>query len=373
MIVSYDPLLVALSILIACSGAYAGLQLARRIEPRRGPARKVMLSAAAVTLGCGIWSMHFVGMLALSLPVAISYDILLTLVSALVGILFTGLGLYIASYGALTPRRLALAGLLMGLGISTMHYVGMAAVRANCVISYAPPLVAASVAVGIAASSLALWLAFAPRRPWHSVAGATVMGLAISGMHYTAMAAASFLPVEVLIESATPALSPYLLAIVVAVAAFLIFGFALLIALPEVPARDRAAEAVPEPNPEASPVPAPVGEPRLTRLPVQRNKTTLLLDLEEIVSIQADAHYTRVNDGRQSYFCAFSLSELESRLDPNRFLRVHRSHIVNLKHARAFERHKEQGLIRLDGADSPGVPVSRRNVPKLETALGMRT
>lgn len=367
MIVSYDPLLVALSIVIACAGAFAGLQLAHRVGFGPGPRRKAWLSGAAVALGCGIWSMHFVGMLAVSLPIAISYDILLTLVSALLGILFTGLGLYSASYGPLTARKLGLAGLLMGLGISTMHYVGMAAVRGNCVIAYTPSLVAASVLVGIAASSLAIWLAFRPQRPWHRLAAATVMGLAISGMHYTAMAAATFLPVEVLLDYAAPALSPYLLAIVVAVAAFLIFGFALLIALPELPATEAAEEeqAVAE---EAQPAAEP-----LVRLPVQRNRTTLLLELDEIVSIQADAHYSRISDGKESYFCALSLAELEARLDPAVFLRVHRSHIVNLKHARAFERHKEQGLIRLGGADSPGVPVSRRNVPKLELALGMRS
>jgi len=106
---------------------------------------------------------------------------------------------------------------------------------------------------------------------------------------------------------------------------------------------------------------------------VQQNKATLFLDLDDIVSIQADAHYTRVYDGACSYFCSYSLSELEAKLDPARFLRVHRSHIVNLCHARAFERHKEQGLIRLDGAAAPSVPVSRRNVPKLRMALGLQS
>lgn len=372
MVATYDPLLILLSVVIAILGAYAGLRLARGLLRQGGTLRKALLSAAAVTIGGGIWSMHFVGMLALELPVTINYDVLLTLVSALVSILVTGVGLSIASYGEASLRRLAAAGVFMGLGISSMHYIGMAAVRANCVIGYSYGLVAASVLVGIAAASLALWLAFNLKGPWQTFAAAVVMGLAIAGMHYTAMAAATFLPVEVLIEYAAPALSPYLLAIVVALAAFLIFGLALLIALPDqaipgVVAKLAGEAAEPEP-------PAALNglhPERLTRLPVERNKTILLLDLEQIVSIQAEAHYTRVSDGAETYFCSFSLSELEARLDPAVFLRVHRSHIINLRHARAFEKHREQALVRLGGGAGASVPVSRRNVPRLREALGL--
>ena len=377
MTATYDPLLIALSIVIAIVGAYAGLQLAQRLRSKSGVPRKVLLSTAALTIGGGIWSMHFVGMLALSLPVTINYDVLLTLVSALVSILVTGLGLFVASYGALTLPRLALAGLLMGLGISCMHYIGMAAVRANCVISYNATLVIASVLIGIAASALALWLAFRRRTLSQTLLGATVLGLAIAGMHYTAMAAATLLPAEALVTYAAPALSPHLMAIVIAVAAFLLFGFALLVALPDrpegpAPAIESASPTRPEdaPNPAALP-PAALLPASLLKVPVVRNKATVLLDPEDIVSIQAESHYTRVHDGNQSYFCSHSLSELEARLDPSMFLRVHRSHIVNLRHAKSFERRREQGVITLDGADEPAVPVSRRNVPRLRAALGL--
>ena len=151
--------------------------------------------------------MHFIGMLAVKLPISVNYDVLLTLVSALVAVLVVGLGVFVASFGKLTLSRLATGGALMGAGISTMHYIGMSAIRANCVVSYAPPLVVASIVVGMAASTLALWLAFSPDRKPHVMAGAAAPGLAISGMHYTAMAAASFLPVEVLVEISGPALS----------------------------------------------------------------------------------------------------------------------------------------------------------------------
>lgn len=367
MAVTYDPLLVALSVVIAILGSYTGLRLARRLVAKIGPVRKVLLSGAAVAIGGGIWSMHFVGMLAARLPVPITYDVLLTLISALVAILVTGLGLFIASFGALTSRKLAAAGLLMGLGISTMHYVGMAAVRANVVMNYAGGLVALSVVIGVGASALALWLAFNRLGPRQTVAAAVVMGLAISGMHYTAMAAMTLSPATVIVDYAAPALSPQILAIVVAVTAFLIFGFTLLVALPDRPGG--AAEQAPGIEPTGQ---APAKPVYLTKLPVQKNKATLFLNLADVVSIQAEAHYTRVCDGKESYFCSLSLSDLEGRLDPAAFLRVHRSHIINLSHAKSLERRNEQALLRLDGTIPPSVPVSRRNMPKLRSALGLQ-
>ncbi|MHA1571877.1 MAG: MHYT domain-containing protein [Alphaproteobacteria bacterium] len=373
MVVTYDPLLVTLSIVIAILGSYTGLRLAQRLVAESGPVHKAYLSGAAVTIGGGIWSMHFVGMLAARMPMPITYDVLLTLNSALVAILVTGLGLFIASFGALTPRKLAAAGLLMGLGISTMHYVGMAAVRANVVMDYASVLVVLSVLIGIFASALALWLAFSRLGPWQTAAAAVVMALAISGMHYTAMAAMSLSPATIFVDYAAPALSPYLLAVVVAVTAFLIFGFTLLVALPD---RPKSSEEPPAAN-RAEAVAdktsvAPVAAANyLIRLPVQKNKATLFLDLEDVVSIQAEAHYTRVYDGTETYFCSLSVSELEEKLDRAVFLRVHRSHIVNLHHAKSLERHNEQAVIRLDGATAPSVPVSRRNVSKLRMALGL--
>ena len=377
MVVTYDPLLVTLSIVVAILGSYTGLRMARRMTPESGPVRKAYLSGAAVTIGVGIWSMHFVGMLAVRMPVTINYDVLLTLISALVAILVTGLGLFIASFGVLTPRKLAAAGLLMGLGISTMHYVGMAAVRANVVMGYSSVLVVLSILIGICASALALWLAFNPMGLRQTVAAAVVMGLAISGMHYTAMSAMSMSPATDVIAYAAPALSPHLLAIVVAVTAFLIFGFTLLVALPDRPGDTADQPAANDPEILAA-APAELASTQpsqasgyLARLPVEKNKATLFLDLQGIVSIQAEAHYTRVYDGRESYFCSISLSDLEERLDPAVFLRVHRSHIVNLHHAKSLERHNEQALIRLDGAAAPSVPVSRRNVTKLRTALGL--
>ena len=381
MPVTYDPAIVALSVVIAVQGGYVSLTLARRLAgfghgPHDRGRRKALLAASALALGVGIWAMHFIGMLAVKLPIAVTYDLLWTLVSALVCILVVGLGVFVASFGRLTPKRLAGAGLLMGAGIAIMHYVGMSALRANCLVSYSPPLVAASFAVAVAASGLALWLAFSPTHRPHVMAGAACLGLAISGMHYTGMAAASFLPVEDLVAISAPVLSLDLMAIVVAMTAFVICGLFLLVLLPDrLP--DRLAEAQASP---VSPEPAaagaagnalPVNRIPVNRIPVNRNGATRLLAPQEIYAVHADAHYTYVFDGRDTHFCNLSISEIEARLDPATFLRVHRSHIVNVAHASALKRVRDQGLLELDCANRHAVPVSRSRLPKLRAALGI--
>jgi NO-binding membrane sensor protein with MHYT domain len=377
MLVLYDPLLVALSVAIAILGSFTGLRLTAAIAPATGAKRKAALAGAAVTIGGGVWAMHFIGMLAVSLPVPIAYDVLRTLLSVLVAILMTGLGLTVASLAAAPWQRLAGGGVLMGTGIAAMHYLGMSAIRGACSIAYGPVLVALSVIIAVLSATLALGLAFSLAGWRQKLAAAAALGIAISGMHYTAMAAARFLPAEAVAGLTAPALSPPLLACVVALAAFLICGFSLLTLVP-----DRPPEPAPRPAPAAAaeapaaepaqPAAVPAAEPgvapRLVKIPVASNKSTILLDLEKIVSIQAEEHYSRVFTADASYFCGLSVSELEVRLDPETFLRVHRSHIVNLQRATSFERRNDQGVILIEGRE---VPVSRSKVPKLRAALGI--
>jgi NO-binding membrane sensor protein with MHYT domain len=394
--VTYDPAIIALSVVIAIQGGYVSLMLARRLSSlAQGPSdigrRKALLAASALALGVGIWAMHFIGMLAVKLPITVTYDLLWTLVSALVCILVVGLGVFVASFGRLTPRRLAGAGLLMGAGIAIMHYVGMSALRANCIVSYSPALVIASFAVAVAASGLALWLAFSPTHKPHLMAGAVCLGLAISGMHYTGMAAATFLPAEDLVAISSPVLSLDLMAIVVAVTAFVICGLFLLVMLPDrldakTPAQAQNAASfeavapVPSENREVSQTAraavaeAPAADEaaaELRRIPVNRNGSTRFLAPEQIYAVRADAHYTYVFDGAENHFCNLSISEIEARLDPGTFLRVHRSHIVNVAHASALKRVRDQGLLELDSAAHHAVPVSRSRLPKLKAALGI--
>lgn len=359
----YDPGLVALSVLTAMLAAYCCFRLA---DPARGTHRKALLAGAAVVMGGGIWSMHFIGMLAASLPVQVGYDGLLTLVSALVSILMTGVALFLASAGTL-PALIA-GGVLMGGGIAVMHYLGMAALRCNLEVGYDPAMVTLSIAVAILASGIALWFAFTLRGKPRRIVAAAVMGAAISGMHYTAMAAAAFAPGDAPAAVAVaPVLSAPLLAILIAVATFLIFGATLLIALPEPAAPLPAVADEPFEAPEEAF--AEAGEP-LVKLPVVDNKTTVFLDPEEVISIRADSHYTTVYTQQRGYFCALPLSRLEARLDPAQFVRVHRSHIINLRFARSVRRQNDQAVVFLDGRADQPIPVSRGQVPKLRARLG---
>src|SRR6201987_5468303 len=189
---TYNPYLVALSILVACLASYTALDLSGHRAPALGFARRVWLAAAALTMGGGIWSMHFVAMLAFSMPIPMSYDIGLTALSLVVAIFVTGGGFYVISRQSASPLRLILSGIFMGLGIVAMHYIGMAAMRGHAELSYDRLFVALSVVIAIGASTAALWLPFRTTDHWQKLAAAVVMGLAISGMHYTAMRAAIF-------------------------------------------------------------------------------------------------------------------------------------------------------------------------------------
>ncbi len=189
---THDLYLVALSIVVASLASYTALDLSGHVGTARGLTRRVWLVAAAITMGGGIWSMHFIGMLAFVMPVPMSYDIGLTTLSLLVAIFVTGGGFYVISRQSASPLRLVLSGIFMGLGIAAMHYTGMAAMRGHAELSYDRLFVALSLVIAIGASTAALWLAFRTTDPWQKLAAALVMGLAISGMHYTAMRAAIF-------------------------------------------------------------------------------------------------------------------------------------------------------------------------------------
>jgi PAS domain S-box-containing protein len=194
---TYDYRLVALSVLIAMLASYAALDLAGRVTAARGRVRFVWLTGGAGAMGLGIWSMHYIGMLAYSLPVPILYDWPTVLVSLLAAILASGVALFVVSRPVVAPLRAGLGGMLMGLGIAAMHYIGMDAMRMPAMCRYSQPLVILSVVLAIVISLVALWLTFHLREDstvawWRKAASAIVMGAAIPIMHYTGMAAVTY-------------------------------------------------------------------------------------------------------------------------------------------------------------------------------------
>jgi NO-binding membrane sensor protein with MHYT domain len=239
---THNPYLVVLSILIACFASYTALDLAGHVGTARGLARRVWLVTAAITIGGGIWSMHFVAMLAFIMPIPMSYDIGLTALSLVVAIFVTGVGFYVISRQGPSPLRLVLSGIFMGLGIAAMHYTGMAAMRGHAELSYDRLFVALSLVIAIGASTVALWLAFRTTDIGQKLVGAVVMGLAISGMHYTGMKAAIFTAHRPVHEAQVNAsLDQTSLALAVAGITFVILAFASVASLFE---RKRAEEAL---------------------------------------------------------------------------------------------------------------------------------
>jgi len=196
---SYDYGLVVVSVLIAMFAAYAALDLAGRVTAARGWLRSVWLIGGAAAMGFGIWSMHYIGMLAFSLPLPVGYDWPTVLLSLLAAILASLVALYVVSRPKM-DRIHALAGaLVMGGGIASMHYIGMAAMRLRAMCLYDSSLLMLSIALAIVVSFAALSFAFHFRdrknvTGLRKLSGAAVLGAAIPVMHYTGMAAASFLP-----------------------------------------------------------------------------------------------------------------------------------------------------------------------------------
>ena len=197
LIGSYSPSLVVISLFVAILASYTALDLAGRIATAKGRAVFYWMSGGALAMGVGVWSMHFIGMLALRLPFALGFDVGITALSLLIAVLSCGFALWLVNQPRLPAWQLAFGALVMGAGISSMHYTGMAAMRMTPGIDYDPTLFSASLLIAVVASGAALWIAFHLRRNTPYVrlmrgGAAVVMGLAIVGMHYTGMAAAQF-------------------------------------------------------------------------------------------------------------------------------------------------------------------------------------
>src|SRR5580693_3330641 len=199
LIGSYNYALVALSVLIAMFASYAALDLAGRVTVAGGWTRAVWLLGGAGAMGTGIWSMHYIGMLAFVLPVPVAYHWPTVLLSLFAAILASVIALYVVSRQKLGAARAVAGSILMGAGIASMHYIGMAAMRLPAVCQFNSSLVVLSVVFAVLISLAALWISFHFRDEKTGIgpeklAGAVVMGAAIPVMHYTGMAAASFTP-----------------------------------------------------------------------------------------------------------------------------------------------------------------------------------
>jgi diguanylate cyclase len=404
MPVTYESWLVLLSIVMAIQGAYVGLSLAVQIADATGTRRRLLLAGATVSLALAIWTMHFVGMLSVRLNFPVDYLVFPTLLSFLVCAIVVGAAVFATSSGPFTPLRLTLSACLMGGGIFSMHYLGMSALDASTYMIHDRVFVAASMAIAIAASGLALWLAAGRGRRPPLLLSAIAFGIAISGMHYTAMGGVTLYPYAPAATGA-PALSTDLLAIVVAVVAFCISGIFLLLLLPdqsraaepiELRRSDLVAAAAVEMASSPATVPAAAGgngnDPQFGRgtyaplggagapprrfarhLPIEREGGTHFLAVDDVVAIHANAHYTYIFDGSDKLFCPLAIGNVESRLDNSRFVRVHRSHIVNIDRVVGYKRSGDNELVEMAGVQHYVVPVSRSRIGPLKLRVAALT
>jgi diguanylate cyclase len=391
MMIPHEPWLVALSVAIAIQGSFVGLSLARGIDSTQGFRRRLALAGSAITLATGVWSMHFVAMLAANFPSAVDYLVLPTLISFLICVIVVGIGVYAAHMPGPPAFRIGTGALAMGLGVSLMHYVGMSAVHLAGPTSYVPSYVVASIAVSIGASAFALWtIDRRPTRP-RLFLGAVALGLAISGMHYTAMAGMRLDPLCYDVSrfvGAESALSRNTLALLATVVAFGVSGAFLLSLVPDAsgprgvePALPEAGLATPAavhdmaatpfqdaPSADPPPVAPPVG--RAASIRVEKDGRPRDIAVGDIYAIRANAHYTYVHDGEKEYFCTLSISAVEARLDPEAFLRVHRSYIVSVDRIARIKRSGEAGIAELGLPVRCSIPIARAHYRQVKLRIG---
>jgi NO-binding membrane sensor protein with MHYT domain len=395
MFEGHDPYLVALSVAIAILGGYTGFALAARVRSARGVSRRVLLAGAATFLAIGIWTMHFVGVLAAPIPPDAVYLVLPTMISFLICALVVGISLFFVSIGEPTLMRVVSSAVLLGLGIVSMHYVGIHALAGNFAIEHDTGMVLLAVLVAIGTAYGGLRAFLARQDGIRLIASSIAYGVAVSGMHYTAMYGMHFVPLSAEAHrhlGSRLAASPQILSIIVAVLCFVIAAGFLLSLVPE-PRRQSAAttadapivlaaavpgEAAPTTLISPRPMPAPLGglgrPPRPSpapRLPVEGANGTHFIDAADVRSVRADAHYTRVHDGTRERMCPWSISQAEAQLDPGMFVRVHRSHIVAIPHVSFVRKEGDGAVIELDGPTPHRVPVSRAKIAEVKARLGL--
>ncbi|MEP3275971.1 MAG: MHYT domain-containing protein [Stappiaceae bacterium] len=417
--VNYDPFLVAASILVAIMASFTCLRLSSGMRDLTVAARKPRIAQAAIALGGGIWSMHFIGMLSINIPVQMRYDALPTLGSVLIAILVVGTAFLFLHIGVRTQSRIIVAGILTGLGIVSMHYLGMSAISGNCILFYDTTGVLVATGIGIGAAILALELAYRRRSMGTTILGAVVLGLAISAMHYSAMLFTTFSLADTIVPVSAPNISQGTLAMIVAVASFVICGLFLLIAVPateqfsqvvieaqksaetdkERPGNSLDAPAVDETDHQSATLDTLIpgdavkkppnlalskamSEPRQAeskesvsdkpvRIPYERDSAIRFLMADAISYVQADGHYCRIQDGKLEYFCPWPISRVEKSVADGDFIRTHRSFLVNITKVKGFRRNGDKAWCLFGEAEDIEVPVSRTRIAEVQTALGL--
>lgn len=370
--VSHNTALVLASMVIAIAAGFTGLTLSKDLSLQSVSRRKGSVAMSAIALGGGIWSMHFVAMLGLQMPILFYYDAAITLASALLAILIVGVALLLLHFRDRTPTTVCGAGALVGSGILAMHYVGMAGLQL-CRAVYTPSGIFLSIVSAVGLCILAFWIAYGHRNNRNILLGTLCFGFAVSSVHFVATSGTNFIAVSTMNEFG-PVMSNETLALGVILSSFVILGAFLWMSVtflvPTAPRPATIADAPIQEDVEAhqeSPRTVPVA----VRIPCEREGVTLLVDPAQVAFVRADGHYTNVYTQGAQHFCTWPITEATKRLGAVGFLKTHRSYLVNPAQVQHFERLKDSGVCHFASTDLPPVPVSRSHLKSVRDALGM--
>ena len=401
IVVSHNMVLVIASIAVSLVAAFTGLAISNNIASLTEARRKTLVVMSAFVIGGGIWSMHFVAMLAHEISVPVYYDSLQTLGSALIAILVVGAALLLLHFSKRTPLVLTVSGLVLGAGVIVMHYVGMLAIR-GVIPRFSSFSVLMAMLVAAIAGIVAVRVAYGNRSRQNIVFGSVVFGFAVAAVHYAAMFGTSFQADESF-QSVPVAMSNNALAISVAMASFVICG-AFLLATTSFLTQSSSVQSAPQ---SLSPVTQSIAhaltaEQSVTdqshiaanadptdlnvvaedatsdiapalKIPFEKNKKIGFLDATEVAAVRADGHYTKLYSKTGVHFCPWSITEAESKLAEHGYHRTHRSYLVNIKAVDNFEKRKDTGVcIFRDYPNLSSVPVSRNRVISLLQVLDDR-
>lgn len=376
---SHNHLLISASLIVAMMAGFTGLSVMQGASSLNLVERKRAVIMAAITMGTGIWSMHFVAMLGMKLPVPFFYDALITLASALVAILVVGIALLIMHFMPRTTQSKTIAGIIVGSGILAMHYLGMYGIQLVSPI-YSGLGIIIAITTSIVLSTTMIFIAYKERENRNIIGGTILFGIAVFMVHFVAMAGTDFKEIS---NAPIPdlRLSNEVLALGVAVASFVISGAFLLMSVSLLPSDmkvDLGEKNVTEnTEPDQSvqitePTPTTQVEKNWVQIPYEKNNQTHFIKVDQIAAIRAEGHYTVLYSADEKHFCPWNISEMKKRLSGEGFLQTHRSYLVNPRHISSFERTKDNGYLLFSQFSSfEKVPVSRSKLNEVRKELDL--
>jgi len=359
---SHNHNLVILSLILAVVSGFTGFTLTQNLSAKTLVQRKISVSMAAVALGGGIWSMHFVAILGLNLPVMVFYDAAITLASALIAILIVAVALIILHFFVRTSVTIVLAGCIVGSGILLMHYIGMAGLQLCKPIYTAQGLVLSSV-VAFFSCIVAFWVAYKERNNRNIFFATLCFGIAVVSVHFLAILNTRFVEVSASSEFG-PLISNETLAVIVVLSSFIILCLFLWVSATFLSPHVLKTEQI-----EDKKVSGEGTKFGPQHIPCERDGLKVFIALKDVLAIRADGHYSQVYTEKEKYFCVWPITEVNRRLVSFGFIKVHRSYIVNPARVARFERLKDKGFCVFGTPLTPKVPVSRSKLKEAQAAI----